>query len=119
MNQPIKNSAVVYAKVEKIIRGCTISNPVTVDEVLSQIPEARNQQQVWDALKKYRAKGFVRRIREGMAYKYWWEEHTPVTKPEPEVVVLPPTAKEEKPELIVTPTGCTIITSRIKITIEY
>jgi hypothetical protein len=122
MSTPIKQSALVYGQVEKIIKTRTLADPISIKELTELIPEAKHEQQVWDAVRKYRNKGYIKRIREGASYKYWWEEHTPESKLETFVEPAPPTPvvyNGEKPELIVTPTGCTIITNRIKITIEY
>jgi Fe2+ or Zn2+ uptake regulation protein len=114
------------------LENTTVRNPLTLKEVLARCPSAKREQQVYDALKKYRAQGRVKRIREGREYKYWKEDHTPedtiaefglneaMQAFNTELKRYKEEHKEmDKPEVLVTDKAVIIISSRIKVTIEY
>jgi hypothetical protein len=128
--KPIKQSAIAYAEVLAALEGTSVCNPITIKDVHLQCPSATGEQQVWDALRKYRLQGQVKRIREGREYKYWRERHDP-TSPmwttfgaEMERASVKNIQEQkpqgiDKPEVLITDKAVIITSSRIKVTIEY
>lgn len=132
-NKLFKSSALAYNEVYNIVRTLTsAASPLKASQIFELCDNAKNRQQVQDALKKYILQDIVLYMREGRECIYWWKDSSvqklipkvesvaAVEKVEPTVIIEKvPACKFDRPEITVGATSVTIVNSKIKITIEF
>lgn len=138
-NKLFKSSALAYNEVYNIVRTLTsAASPLKVSQIFELCDNAKDRQQVQDALKKYILQDVVVYMREGKECIYWWKDSSvqklipkiesvesvesvaAIEKVEPTVIIEKvPACKFDRPEITVGATSVTIVNSKIKITIEF
>lgn len=112
MNQISENALQYQNILEYLKKESSIKNPLTIDDLFQILGnKVRSRAQVRDAVRKYYENSkFLRRIREGQNYKYWYEPRTGEYQPnnskathiKPEVIV-------EKDRIIIEHPSCRVI----------